>query len=422
MVTRSYHRAHGRPRHPGRPPHDDRPARRHGTLDRDLRARPSGRRGSIRRSSRPPPATGRGSITTATARPRSTSCPGSGELHVRTDRRSSSAFDAAAGDFVYIPAGEIHVEANASDDRAARRRADPQLPRLARRLPRRRPGRRRRRAGALLRPGYAVAPPTPRRVRARAGCPRRTSPNDGWSGSRLTVDHPRQRAVHPQAHLARAGLDRPAPRATSRCAKRVVAGGQMRLVEPLVAPYLGSGSDGDAVAILMPDLSRELIAWEQVVDDATLERVLDAVARLHAMPWADYRATTPDWDWPWCPGSASASSSSSRPSAESYRAEGLRRRRPVPGRLGRLRSTAPSAGARLIDEPVGRPCAAAGRARPAAEDRPPRRPEARERRAARRRPGRAHRLADDVARARCGRARLAPRLEQLEPAPHAGWT
>jgi hypothetical protein len=96
----------------------------------------------------------------------------------------------------------------------------------------------------------------------------------------------------------------------------------MRLVEPLVAPYLGIGSAGEAVAILMPDLSRELIPWEVVLDDGTLDLVLDAVARLHAMPWAEYRATTSDWDWPWCP-LRERLLLLSRPSAERYRADGI---------------------------------------------------------------------------------------------------
>ena len=96
----------------------------------------------------------------------------------------------------------------------------------------------------------------------------------------------------------------------------------MRLVEPLVAPYLGIGSDGDAIALLMPDLSRELIAWEDAVDDATVDVVLDAVARLHAMPWADYRPTSPDWDWPWCP-LRERLLLLSRPSAEGYRVDAL---------------------------------------------------------------------------------------------------
>jgi Phosphotransferase enzyme family len=113
-------------------------------------------------------------------------------------------------------------------------------------------------------------------------------------------------------------------RATHDIALRetVLAGGQIALAEPLVAPYLGTGSAGDAIAILMPDLSRELIAWEDAVDDATLDLVLDAVARLHAMPWAEYKATTPDWDWPWCP-LRERLLLLSRPSGEGYRAEGL---------------------------------------------------------------------------------------------------
>jgi hypothetical protein len=117
------------------------------------------------------------------------------------------------------------------------------------------------------------------------GLPEDDLPNDGWSGSRLTaITRGGQRFV----------IKRTSPsldwivRATRDIALRetVVAGGQMRLVEPLVAPYLGIGSAGEAVAILMPDLSRELILWEVVLDDGTLDLVLDAVARLHAMPWA----------------------------------------------------------------------------------------------------------------------------------------
>jgi hypothetical protein len=112
-------------------------------------------------------------------------------------------------------------------------------------------------------------------------------------------------------------------RATRDTALResLVASGPMRLVEPVVAPYLGIGAAGDAVAILMPDLSRELIAWEEPVDDLTLDLVLDGIARLHAMPWVEYTATTPDWDWPWCP-SRERLLLLSRSSAERYRNEG----------------------------------------------------------------------------------------------------
>ena len=61
---------------------------------------------------------------------------------------------------------------------------------------------------------------------------------------------------------------------------------------------------------------------DPVVPLETLDRVLDAVARLHAMPWAEYRATTSDWDWPWCP-LRERLVLLSRPAAERYRADGL---------------------------------------------------------------------------------------------------
>lgn len=101
----------------------------------------------------------------------------------------------------------------------------------------------------------------------------------------------------------------------------------MRLAEPLVAPYLGVGSNGPSIAMLMPDLTNELIAWERpghdaVVGPATLDHVIEAVAGLHAMPWADYRPTSPDWGWPWCP-LRERLLLLTRPSAERYRAEGL---------------------------------------------------------------------------------------------------
>jgi thiamine kinase-like enzyme len=101
----------------------------------------------------------------------------------------------------------------------------------------------------------------------------------------------------------------------------------MHLVEPLVAPYLGTASDGAGIAILMPDLSAELIAWDRPahvpnLSVETIDRVLDGVARLHAMPWAEYRATTSDWSWPWCP-LRERLLLLTRSAAEAYRADGL---------------------------------------------------------------------------------------------------
>jgi hypothetical protein len=74
-------------------------------------------------------------------------------------------------------------------------------------------------------------------------------------------------------------------------------------------PYLGAAADRDGVAILMPDLSNELIAWERpdhdpTVDEDVLGRVLRSIARLHAVPWSREAETPREDDAgspPWCP-------------------------------------------------------------------------------------------------------------------------
>ena len=59
----------------------------------------------------------------------------------------------------------------------------------------------------------------------------------------------------------------------------------------------------------MPDLSTELIAWDRpehdpVIDRDTLRRVVDAIGRLHATPWAaiaERQAAVARETAPWCP-------------------------------------------------------------------------------------------------------------------------
>ena len=97
-----------------------------------------------------------------------------------------------------------------------------------------------------------------------------------------------------------------------------------------MVPYLGAAADGDGVAILMPDLSDELIAWERpghdpAIDRATLARVVRAIARLHAMPWTNVLESALEHDRdarpPWCPLPERISLLSPR-SAAGYAAEG----------------------------------------------------------------------------------------------------
>jgi phosphotransferase family enzyme len=69
-----------------------------------------------------------------------------------------------------------------------------------------------------------------------------------------------------------------------------IASMPLPLPEPLVAPYFGSAGDGNSVGILMPDLSAELLPWEgspgePPLEVAAVDRILDGLARLHAMPW-----------------------------------------------------------------------------------------------------------------------------------------
>jgi hypothetical protein len=134
------------------------------------------------------------------------------------------------------------------------------------------------------------------------GRPEVPFPNDGWSGATLTTfDAPGggerrvlKRTSWQQDWIARATRDH-------ALREGFVATGQLPLPKGVVAPYLGAGADGTAVAMLMPDLSGTLIPWDRpdgtaTLDTALLDRVLVAAARLHETP-----LETLDDEWPWCP-------------------------------------------------------------------------------------------------------------------------
>lgn len=143
--------------------------------------------------------------------------------------------------------------------------------------------------------------------------PEHEFPTDGWSGATFTTvaDSDGRRFVLKRTSLAVDWIAR-ATRddrlregwlaAVSRAAVSAMPGSMV--------PYLGAAADGDGVAILMPDLSDELIAWERpghdpAIDRGTLARVVRAMARLHAMPWTRLleSALMRDGDEapPWCP-------------------------------------------------------------------------------------------------------------------------
>jgi hypothetical protein len=153
----------------------------------------------------------------------------------------------------------------------------------------------------------------------------RDFPTDGWSGATFSrLEHPDGRRFV----LKRTSLDRDwIARATHDIGLReawlAAHGGEA--LDPDAdgaAPtgtadsrastaYLGAATDGDGVAaMLMPDLSGELIEWERpgsgpAMDGSALARVIEAVAGLHAQPWAptlERRAADDGRDPPpWCP-------------------------------------------------------------------------------------------------------------------------
>jgi hypothetical protein len=127
-------------------------------------------------------------------------------------------------------------------------------------------------------------------------------PNDGWSGASLT----RLRRDDGQSFIlkrdslerdwiARATADRP----ILREAWFAVHG--PALPWPVRAPYLGAGWDEATgeVGILMPDLSGVLFDWDTPLTVPQLDRVLDALAALHAQTWYEALASDADHWTPW---------------------------------------------------------------------------------------------------------------------------
>ena len=122
-----------------------------------------------------------------------------------------------------------------------------------------------------------------------SGLPEREFPTDGWSGARFsTIERGRDRFVIKRTSLAgdwiAAATDDVSIREAWVAATWALHRGWG------IWPYLGAGADDDEAAILMPDLSVELIAWDRphqgpALPSADLDRVLGAMANLHKVPW-----------------------------------------------------------------------------------------------------------------------------------------
>jgi len=157
------------------------------------------------------------------------------------------------------------------------------------------------------------------------GVPEEPFAHDGWSGSSLTLlDRGDRRFILKRTSAARDWIVRATHDDDLREAWFADAlsvsradGSWIRLA----SPYVGSAADGDGAAILMPDLSAELIAWERpgsqpAIPGALLVSILAAAARLHVVG----RRMAGSAAVPWC-GVAERISLLTRPAAERYRAE-----------------------------------------------------------------------------------------------------
>jgi phosphotransferase family enzyme len=128
------------------------------------------------------------------------------------------------------------------------------------------------------------------------GVPEQEMRHDGWSGARMTrlERGDGARFVIKRDSLARDWIARTTADDPELREALLVRSG-LELAGPVTLPHLGVGRDGEDVALLMPDLSGTLIAWEQPIDVPTLHRVLDALAALHRSPW--HQRIPPGFPW-----------------------------------------------------------------------------------------------------------------------------
>lgn len=152
------------------------------------------------------------------------------------------------------------------------------------------------------------------------GVPEAPMQHDGWSGALLTrvTRDDGARFVIKRDSLARDWIAR-VTGDDPELREALLVRASPPMPAPVNLPHLGVARDGDDIALLMPDLADVLIRWEQPIDVATLERVLDALAALHRVPW---QRSVPD-GFPWTDRTRRLLLLT-RTSAAAYDAQGLR--------------------------------------------------------------------------------------------------
>ncbi len=138
-----------------------------------------------------------------------------------------------------------------------------------------------------------------------AGADERPFPNDGWSGATLTsLETGGRRFILKRTSWAVDWIARSTRDHAIR--EAVLAATPLNYNFPLASAHLGAAADGTTAAILMPDLSDSLIRWDasgaraEPIGNEDLDRVLAAMAAVHAHPW-EPDTDIPGLDWPWCP-------------------------------------------------------------------------------------------------------------------------
>ena len=121
-------------------------------------------------------------------------------------------------------------------------------------------------------------------------------PNDGWSGARLTrlTRSDGTRFVLKRDGLALDWIARVTADVPDLREALLVRVGPT-LPVPVRLPHLAVARDGDLVAELMPDLTGTLLRWEHPTPDTEVERVVRALAALHAEPWHEQLPAAFPW-------------------------------------------------------------------------------------------------------------------------------